>query len=740
MSESTVSLRAVIKDEISAQVRQIEASFVGLSSSFRSAESSASAFTSGIRSTAEAENALFTAIQNEIVALKARKNLMASPEWQSFADQQRRLKAEIDESTQGTQSLGMSWQSLASKYFLVTQAIQPLVAGFKSVFQAAMDQDKLVTRLNAVEGSAARGAVAMQRLIDVAKLPGLGLEGAAQGYASLRSLNQTATESIDIIQGLAKANAAMGGGETEFSRVMNQITQMIGKGKVMSEEIRTISESMPNFRGIMQQAFGTADTEAIAATHSVDEFLKKWLEFANKTTPAGETIANNMDNAADSWKRFKASLADNEDLKTATRLLAKFAEYLAKGAGDSGARLTIVRDIRGRTGNTLGDYFGGETEEQMVDRYFYKPGSGPINSLGAVEHADPTSINFVSESYKAYKENPQPLAAKPSIKKPPTPEEITAAKNAAERRHDFEIEASKNAIQSGNTVTIRPESDIGGADVSKKLKEMGMRDVEKANADREKLRQKLADVNEKIGKQEEKTKAAHMKADAVQFAVTEKRKSDILKKELDTRMAFYDKYANQVQGLAQNQLASTLRGEFSISQARRAVFETSTNMVAQWATESIAAYIKKSLFEKEQMAVDAATANAARAAELAASSATAVATTAAWAPAALAVTAATFGANASAGAAQYALLQTQVLGSALMPHANGGAVFGRSMANREEAFSPFVPGRIIPAHNSVVNNSTSSSVNHFHFHGSDEKTILRTLRNAGIDNRKVSRK
>jgi hypothetical protein len=76
----------------------------------------------------------------------------------------------------------------------------------------------------------------------------------------------------------------------------------------------------------------------------------------------------------------------------------------------------------------------------------------------------------------------------------------------------------------------------------------------------------------------------------------------------------------------------------------------------------------------------------------------------------------------------------------MMPHARGGAVFGRTSASREEAFIPLTPGRIVPAHNSVTNNSsTSNSVNHFHFHGADEKTILRTLRKAGIDNRNVSR-
>ena len=202
----------------------------------------------------------------------------------------------------------------------------------------------------------------------------------------------------------------------------------------------------------------------------------------------------------------------------------------------------------------------------------------------------------------------------------------------------------------------------------------------------------------------------------------------------------YDKYAGQVQGLAQSQLAAGLRGEFSLTEARRAAFDTATNMTAQWVTESIASYIKKSIFEKEQMAVDAAAANAARAAEFAASSATAAATFTAWAPAAGAVTAATFGANADAGAVQYAAMQGIISASAMMPHARGGAVFGRASASREEAFIPLTPGRIVPAHNSVTNNSsTSNSVNHFHFHGGGEKTILRTLRKAGIDNRNVSR-
>lgn len=755
MSESTVSLRAVIKDEVSAQIRQIESSFAGLSAGFKGAEASASAYTSGLRTMAEAQNSLYTSIQNEITALKAQRDVLQDSGYKKAAAEAAALKKEVQGMTGETQSLGQQWQSLASKYYIASQAVGVLSSGIMSLVDASKQYEMVRARLNAAEGSSALGGQDFRDVQEMAKKPGLGFQEAASTMATLRGMKVTANEAKQLINGVAQANASAAGTAEQFGRVMYQIQQSVSTGRLMAEDLRPIMQAIPTLGAAIQEHFGASQAETLneklkASGKSVREFWLEVAELGQKLPSTGETITNNLDNISDAWIRLRASVSNTEFFKEATGALAAFLDGMAAKVEQKTDEASYVQQARITLGKggiirsfLYGDQGAGESDVQKEAARLKAFDLSQANVLGAIKAAQEAKDRLAAEAARKKEEAARKKdeedkkrsdAAKQAAK---TEAQRMAAERVSERKYADESFASATGVSYGSYSVAHPsgvDPDRGrGPSLTKSMISEDEKKKEKADREREK---RAADILKKL----DRDRHEKYKDDTKRFADAEKQKSDKLKKELDRREAMYDKYAGQVQGLAQNQLASALRGEFSLTEARRAAFETSTNMAAQWVTESIAAYIKKSLFEKEQMAVDAAAANAARAAELASSANTAAATTAAWTPAALAATAGSFGANATAGSAQYALLQAQVLGSTLMPHANGGAVFGRTSASREEAFTPFVPGRIIPAHNSVVNNSsTSNSVNHFHFHGSDEKTILRTLRKAGIDNRKVSR-
>lgn len=212
----------------------------------------------------------------------------------------------------------------------VSQALSMAARGGMAIVDAAAKYDSLQMRLKGIEGGARGASLAFEKLQALSKLPGLGFEQAADAYAGLRSLKQDGPEAIAIIEGIARANATMGGGAEEFGRAMRQIQQIIGKGKLMAEDVGTIAESIPNFRAMLLEAFGTTDAAAINAKYSMDEFLAGIVR-ASKTLPEpSETITNNLDNLNDAWTRLKASFADSDAIKSATASLAKMLETLAK--------------------------------------------------------------------------------------------------------------------------------------------------------------------------------------------------------------------------------------------------------------------------------------------------------------------------------------------------------------------------------------------------------------------------
>ena len=211
----------------------------------------------------------------------------------------------------------------------VSQMMGKIASGTMAVVEAARRYDSLQVRLKGIEGGATQASIAFAKLQELSKLPGLGFEQAADAYAGLRSLKQDGPEAVAIIEAFARANASMGGGAENFGRAMRQIQQIIGKGKLMSEDVNTIAESIPNFRALMLDAFGTTSSEAINAKYSMDEFLKGVQEASKKLPAPAETITNNLDNLDDAWVRLKASFANTDGIKSATRALADMVEQMA---------------------------------------------------------------------------------------------------------------------------------------------------------------------------------------------------------------------------------------------------------------------------------------------------------------------------------------------------------------------------------------------------------------------------
>jgi len=176
-----------------------------------------------------------------------------------------------------------------------------------------------VTGLGAIRAAAEQTTARMAQLQEIAKLPGLGFEGAVQGDVRLRAVGISAEQSAKSIAAFANAIATTGGGKSEFDRVTVQLAQLSAKGKVLTQDLRPIIEAAPAVSGALQRLYGTVDSETISASlakqgKSSTDFIAVLTDELAKLPQVTGGLKNSLENFVD----------------TSTLALAKFGDGISK--------------------------------------------------------------------------------------------------------------------------------------------------------------------------------------------------------------------------------------------------------------------------------------------------------------------------------------------------------------------------------------------------------------------------
>jgi len=180
--------------------------------------------------------------------------------------------------------------------------------------------------------------------------------------------------------------------------------------------------------------------------------------------------------------------------------------------------------------------------------------------------------------------------------------------------------------------------------------------------------------------------------------------------EMDERKKEYEQYSNRVQSLAQSQLESALKGEFTLKSAKEAVKNAAIQFIAEEATKRLATYIENLVFQK-------ATAATASAESIAQAEVTGTGIAAAMASAAALQSVATMGAADVAGSAglssTIALAQGYAMAANGTDFAPGGTTIvgerGPELVNLPRG-SEVVPNHALKAW--TGSNSTSTTTTH----------------------------
>ena len=179
----------------------------------------------------------------------------------------------------------------------------PILALGAKALSVTGDIEALQKGLISVMGSAKAAGDEFERLKEVAKLPGLGLEEAVQGSVALQAAGFSADEARKSLLAFGNALATVGKGKNELKLVQLALTQLQNKSSGYGQELRQLTEQLPQLRNALVSAFGTAESDKIAQLGVTGKEVVSILtsEFAKLPKVAGG-LKNSFENAGDAIK------------------------------------------------------------------------------------------------------------------------------------------------------------------------------------------------------------------------------------------------------------------------------------------------------------------------------------------------------------------------------------------------------------------------------------------------------
>jgi tape measure domain-containing protein len=182
----------------------------------------------------------------------------------------------------------------------------PLGLAGGAAVQAFLQFDKLEKGLQVFSSSAEEAEKQMQALNQVVldSRTTIGFQDAVQGSLRLQSIGFSADQAREALRQLAIATTASGKSSEDLGEVTNQLSQIIGRGQVLQQDIRIILDRLPILSKVFQETFGGVNAEAIRnSTENVGDFAAKLFTAIQQS----EELQKVQGSAAKSVETFKES-------------------------------------------------------------------------------------------------------------------------------------------------------------------------------------------------------------------------------------------------------------------------------------------------------------------------------------------------------------------------------------------------------------------------------------------------
>ena len=214
----------------------------------------------------------------------------------------------------------------------------------KQSLDTVVSMDRLRRGMRTLEGSAEGAEARLADLRETAKLPGVDFEQAVKADIKLRAVGVSADISKQAIIQFGNALSLAGGTASDLDGVILALTQIISKGKVSAEEINQIAERVPQVRRVMQNVFGTSDTDALQKMKmTAEEFVTSLIGGFSELDRATAGLDEQMSDI-------------NTSIKTATD--AMMSGFIGESIGGMSELSSVVQDnieLLRDLGGVLGD-------------------------------------------------------------------------------------------------------------------------------------------------------------------------------------------------------------------------------------------------------------------------------------------------------------------------------------------------------------------------------------------------
>ena len=206
----------------------------------------------------------------------------------------------------------------------------PIIALGGSAIKAYGDIQSLQKGLEAVMGSAGSASKEFERLKEVSRLPGLGMQEAVRGSINLQAIGIDADKARGILSQFGNAVASVGKGKAEFERAIYGVQQLANTDFPLGEDLNIIKDALPQVSNLLKEAFGSSRSDELAkmgvSSKQVLDTITAGLEKLPRVTGG---INGAFENLGDSMKTSLARIGKIiDDTFDISGIIDKLTGYL----------------------------------------------------------------------------------------------------------------------------------------------------------------------------------------------------------------------------------------------------------------------------------------------------------------------------------------------------------------------------------------------------------------------------
>jgi len=194
----------------------------------------------------------------------------------------------------------------ATRFAAIAIASFTTVAG--AGVKTAGDLESARSAFEALLGSAEKADATMARIKKEAKETPFELTGLTQATKQLVSVTRDGDKAIDILMSVGKAITASGGGQEELNRVVFNLKQIQGMGKLTAIDLREIQRAVPIFDQLAEAA-GTSAEELKNADDPAKELFRVFEEGGKKMSAVDRAFSIQAGNFNQLVSNMKDSFA-----------------------------------------------------------------------------------------------------------------------------------------------------------------------------------------------------------------------------------------------------------------------------------------------------------------------------------------------------------------------------------------------------------------------------------------------